>query len=106
AAREALRQAPSEEYRALASSSIAYILEETGHLDQAADAYAGFIRDFPDHFLTARAYAQLGRLQASLGRAKEAPATLEKLISLSPATIWARDAKVALEALIGPPAPR
>ncbi len=103
ASREALRQAASPEYKALASASVCYVLEEDGKTSEAADAYGRFIKDFPDHFLTPRACAQQGRLLFSLGRLAEAKEVLEKLITLYPSTIWAGDAKAALEGMKGSP---
>jgi tetratricopeptide (TPR) repeat protein len=99
AAREALRQAVSTEYKSLASLSVARALEENGRPAEAGDAYGKFIKDFPDHFLVPRAYAQRARLMVSLGRLPEARVDFEKLITLYPSTLWAADAKKSLEDL-------
>jgi TolA-binding protein len=109
AAEGALRQADRPEYKALALANLAYVLEETGDRRGAAARYTQFIQDHPDHFLTARAYVQLGRLQAAEGLWSDAQATFEKLMTLYPSSLWARDAKTALEdvkAHLPAPAPR
>jgi TolA-binding protein len=98
-AREALRQADSPEYKAIAQARVAWALEEAGKPADAAQEYDKFLKTYPDHFLAGRAYAQLGRLQLLLGRPAEAKVTLEKLVTLYPSTVWARDAKDALEEL-------
>jgi tetratricopeptide (TPR) repeat protein len=105
AAREALRQAVSTEYKSLASLSVARALEEDGRPAEACDAYGRFVKDFPDHFLVPRAYAQQARLMVSLGRFPEARGNLEKLITLYPSSLWAADAKESLEDLKGQSAP-
>jgi tetratricopeptide (TPR) repeat protein len=104
AAREALRQAVSTEYKSLSSLSVARALEEDGRAAEACDAYGRFVKEFPDHFLVPRAYAQQARLMASLGRLPEARANWEKLITLYPSSLWAADAKESLEDL-KPPSP-
>lgn len=97
AAKEAVRQAASPEYKALASIRLAWALEESGKAAEASAEYAQFIKTFPDHFLTGRAYAQMGRLQLLQGRWTEAKSTFEKVVTLYPSTIWAQEAKASLE---------
>lgn len=99
--REAQRQAVSPEYKALVSIALGNALERAGQSAQAAEQYAAFIAEFPDHFLVPRAYSELARIQAVSGKAPEARATYEKLITLYPATVWAQNAKAALESLRG-----
>jgi tetratricopeptide (TPR) repeat protein len=99
AAREALRQAPSDEYKALSEMSLAYTLDQTGSADKALEEYLNFIAQNPDHFMVPRAHYQVGRLRAAKGEYAQAKETFEKLITLYPATVWARDAKAALEAI-------
>lgn len=99
AAREARRQASSKEYVALTSISLAYALDQSGNPALAAEEYERFINENPDHFIVPRASFQLARLKADQGDIPAARAAYEKLVTLYPSTIWARDAKEALEAL-------
>lgn len=93
AAREALRQANSPEYKALALSALAVALEQAQKWQEAEDAYQNFLKDFPEHFLSARMYESLGRVQMAQQKWSDAQGTLERLITLYPSTPWARNAQ-------------
>jgi tetratricopeptide (TPR) repeat protein len=93
---EALERADSPELQALALAGLAGARELAQTWDQAATHYERFIKDYPEHFLTPRAYEALGRIQMTQGRWKEAQATFERLITLYPTTPWAKDAQTAL----------
>jgi tetratricopeptide (TPR) repeat protein len=91
--REVYDQTKSPAYRSLALAGIAYAQEENQNLPEAAARQEQFIKDYPTHYLAGRAYESLARLQMAQSRWNDAQATLEKLITLFPATPWAQTAK-------------
>jgi tetratricopeptide (TPR) repeat protein len=93
---QALRQADRPAYRALAVANIAQAREDGGKLQEAETLYQQFLKDFPDHFLTARMYLALGRVQQMQGKAAEGRATWERLVTLYPATTWGQLAQARL----------
>lgn len=96
---EALRQAPNEEMQALAEAGVATAQEQLGQWAGAEETYHRFIKTFPEHFLTARIYESLGRVQMIQNKWSEAQSTLERLITLYPTSAWARSAQDTLGAV-------
>jgi tetratricopeptide (TPR) repeat protein len=91
--REARRQAGVPELTSLAAAGEAAALEQARRWPEAEESHRAFIRDFPEHFLTARAYQSLGRLQMIQEKWTDAQATLERLVTLYPTTVWAKTAQ-------------
>jgi len=102
----AVTQAETPELKALAVAGQSAALEESQKWPEAAAAYAQFIKDYPEHFLTPRAYLSLGRSQLQTNKPAEAQATLERLVTLYPTTTWAKDAQALLNSLRGAPPPK
>src|SRR5262245_26255468 len=76
---ESLRQSGTAQLRHLAQAGLAAGYEEDQQWAKAEAECQKFSPDFPEHFLTARIYAALGRLQVIQNKWADAQGTLEHL---------------------------
>ncbi|HOW28482.1 MAG TPA: tetratricopeptide repeat protein [Elusimicrobiota bacterium] len=90
---EAARQATSHELKKLALIGMATAREQGQKWEEAEKLYSDFIKENPEHFLCARAYESLGRVHMILSRWTDAQASFERLITLYPTTVWAKNAQ-------------
>lgn len=89
----AVRQAPTNELRALAQADLAQAQEQFQKWDDALISYGQFLKNFPDHFLAPRAYEATGRIQMVQQKWADAQNSFERLVTLYPSSPWAKSAQ-------------
>jgi tetratricopeptide (TPR) repeat protein len=73
--------------------------EDQGDFNAAVATYKRLLAEFPDHFLTTKAYESLARSYELSKNPDAAKEIYEKIITMFPGTIWSEKARLRYQTL-------